>query len=47
VVADLVRAIRTDADWRPDYDALKTRTGYGRSFLEKCVRDARDASATV
>jgi hypothetical protein len=47
VVAELVEAIRTDAAWRPDYDALKTRTGYGRSFLEKCVRDARDASATV
>jgi Protein of unknown function (DUF2637) len=41
VVAELVREIRTDAEWRPDYKALEARTGYKRSFLEKCVGDAR------
>lgn len=46
VVADLALTIRTDADWRPDYEALMSRTGYKRSFLEKCVADARrDAAA--
>jgi hypothetical protein len=41
VVAELVREIHTDAGWRPDYKALQARTGYKRSFLEKCVGDAR------
>lgn len=41
VVAELVAEIRTDARWRPDYEALAARTGYKRSFLEKCVGDAR------
>lgn len=41
VVAELVSEIRTDAGWRPDYEALAARTGYKRSFLEKCVGDAR------
>ena len=41
VVDSLVAAIRTDAAWRPDYTALISSTGYQRSFLEKCVRDAR------
>jgi hypothetical protein len=47
VVAELVSAIRTDAGWRPDYEALADRTGYKRSFLEKCVGDARRAAATA
>jgi hypothetical protein len=47
VVAELVTSIRTDAGWRPDYDALKARTGYQRSFLEKCVSDARKAVAAA
>jgi Protein of unknown function (DUF2637) len=43
VVSELVREIRTDARWHPDYTALSARTGYGRSFLEKCMSDARKA----
>jgi len=42
-----VREIRTDAGWHPDYVALSDRTGYKRSFLEKCVGDARKAVVTV
>lgn len=47
VVAELVTSIRTDAEWRPDYEALETRTGYKRSFLEKCVGDARKTVAAA
>lgn len=41
VVAELVEQMRTDPAWRPDYAALMARTGYGRSWLEKRVADAR------
>lgn len=48
-VQQLAEEIRTaqaaDRTWRPDYDLLIKRTGYGRSWCEKAVRDARTAAA--
>jgi hypothetical protein len=45
VVAELASQIRdaiSSGDrWSPDYGELMTRTGYGRSWCEKAVRDAR------
>jgi uncharacterized membrane protein HdeD (DUF308 family) len=45
----LTEEIRTAAlegrTWEPDYDALQTRTGWGRSWCEKTVRAAREAAA--
>ena len=45
VVAELAGQIRdaiSSGDrWTPDYSELMTRTGYGRSWCEKAVRDAR------
>jgi hypothetical protein len=45
VVAELAGQIRdaiSSGDrWAPAYDELMTRTGYGRSWCEKAVRDAR------
>lgn len=44
----LAEEIRTAAaegrTWEPDYDALQTRTGWGRSWCEKTVRAAREAA---
>lgn len=49
IVVGLAQEIRTaeaaDQEWRPDYAGLMARTGYGRSWAEKAVRDARDAAA--
>jgi len=48
LVAGLAEEIRGAIDagdrWRPDYGALMTRTGYGRSWCEKAVREARTAA---
>ncbi|GAA1749332.1 DUF2637 domain-containing protein [Nonomuraea bangladeshensis] len=45
LVAELAWAIRaTGDDWSPDYDDLMARSGYGRSWCEKVVRDARKAA---
>jgi hypothetical protein len=42
VVNELAEAIRADPDgWRPDYADLMARTGYGRSWCEKRVAEAR------
>jgi hypothetical protein len=45
VVAELAgqlrEAISSGERWTPDYSELMTRTGYGRSWCEKAVRDAR------
>jgi hypothetical protein len=45
VVAELASQIRdaisSGERWTPDYGGLMTRTGYGRSWCEKAVRDAR------
>jgi hypothetical protein len=47
VVAELAGQIRdaisSGERWTPDYAELMTRTGYGRSWCEKAVRDARTA----
>ncbi len=44
-VAELAGQIRAAMDagdrWAPDYDALMARSGFGRSWCEKAVRDAR------
>ena len=42
---DLAAAIRAEPAWRPDYAALAAQTGYGRSWLEKRVREARRVAA--
>ena len=42
-VAWLADTLRADPGWTPDYPALMARTGYGRSWCEKCVADARHA----
>ena len=44
MVAWLVDALRADPTWTPDYPELMARTGYGRSWCEKCVADARHAA---
>jgi hypothetical protein len=48
VVADLAaqlrEAVTAGEKWVPDYRALMTGTGYGRSWCEKVVRDARRAA---
>ena len=41
MVAWLSDALRADPSWTPDYPALMDRTGYGRSWCEKCLADAR------
>jgi hypothetical protein len=42
VVSGLVEAIRADpSSWHPDYPDLMSRTGYGRSWCEKRVAEAR------
>ncbi len=47
-VAELAEQIRDAIDagdrWAPDYDALMERSGFGRSWCEKAVRDARTAA---
>jgi len=44
-LAGLIRAAMDAGDrWAPDYDALMTRSGFGRSWCEKAVRDARTAA---
>ncbi|MFI6793704.1 DUF2637 domain-containing protein [Nonomuraea sp. NPDC050383] len=43
LVAELASDIATTGDdWKPDYEALMARTGYGRSWCEKVVKDARE-----
>ena len=46
-VAELAGQIRAAMDagdrWAPDYDALMARSGFGRSWCGKAVRDARTA----
>ncbi|MEY9846084.1 uncharacterized membrane protein (UPF0136 family) [Streptacidiphilus sp. BW17] len=41
VMTDLLTAMRADPHWRPDYDELTRTTGYGRSWCEKRVAEAR------
>jgi hypothetical protein len=42
VVSQLVEAIQADpSGWHPDYPDLMSRTGYGRSWCEKRVAEAR------
>ncbi len=43
VVRDLADQMRTDPEWRPDYPTLMARTGFGRSWCEKRVAEAREA----
>lgn len=45
VVEDLVARMRADPSWSPDYPALMSATGYGRSWCEKRVGEARVALA--
>ena len=42
---ELVAVILADPHWRPDYGQLAVETGYGRSWLEKRVAEARQAAA--
>jgi hypothetical protein len=45
VVDELAAAMLADpTGWRPDYPDLMTRTGYGRSWCEKRVAEARAAA---
>ncbi|WP_219471272.1 DUF2637 domain-containing protein [Nonomuraea rhizosphaerae] len=45
LVAELAWTIRSSGDdWKPDYDDLMARSGYGRSWCEKVVADARKAA---
>lgn len=41
---DIRTAEAAGQEWRPDYPELMSRTGYGRSWAEKAVRDARTAA---
>ncbi|MFF2075445.1 DUF2637 domain-containing protein [Kitasatospora sp. NPDC058162] len=41
VMTELLAAMRADPQWKPDYDALTRTTGYGRSWCEKRVGEAR------
>jgi hypothetical protein len=42
LVTELARDITARGDdWKPDYDALMARAGFGRSWCEKAVKDAR------
>ena len=43
VVAELCTEITADAAWKPDYAQLAGTTGYGLSWLEKRVAEARHA----
>lgn len=43
VVTWLIAAMRAQAGWRPNYGELMERTGYGRSWCEKRVAQARTA----
>lgn len=49
VVTSVAREIRAAGaagkEWRPDYPGLTGRTGYGRSWAERVVRDARAEAA--
>jgi len=45
LTADILAAAAAGERWRPDYRDLETRTGFGRSWCEKAVRDARRAAA--
>jgi hypothetical protein len=45
LAADIVATTSAGERWRPDYPALEFRTGFGRSWCEKAVRDARRAAA--
>jgi hypothetical protein len=48
VVAELAGQIRDAIEagerWKPDYPGLKRRSGYGQSWAEKVVREARTAA---
>jgi hypothetical protein len=47
-LADEIRnAISGGERWTPDYAELKKRTGFGRSWCEKAVRDARALAFSV
>jgi hypothetical protein len=43
LAADLRDAVEAGDKWVPDYKALMNQTGFGRSWCEKVVRDARRA----
>lgn len=45
VVEELLKALRTDPEFRPNYAELQERTGYKRSWLEKRWREAREQYA--
>jgi hypothetical protein len=45
LAADIVATTSAGERWRPDYPALEFRTGFGRSWCEKAVRDGRRAAA--
>lgn len=45
LAAQITAAAAAGRTWRPDYPALMTRTGFGRSWCEKAVRAARDLAA--
>ncbi|WP_283139732.1 DUF2637 domain-containing protein [Rhizohabitans arisaemae] len=42
LAAEIAAARARGAGWTPDYPVLMERTGYGRSWCEKAVRQARD-----
>jgi hypothetical protein len=46
VVAELAAEIRRTNDWAPNYPELMKSTGYGRSWCEKTVSEARAAVDT-
>ncbi|MFE6055374.1 DUF2637 domain-containing protein [Kitasatospora sp. NPDC056446] len=41
VMTELLAAMTADPDWKPDYDELIRTTGWGRSWCEKRVGEAR------
>ena len=45
LAADIVATTSAGETWRPDYRDLEARTGFRRSWAEKCVREARKAAA--
>jgi hypothetical protein len=44
LAAQLREAVAAGSKWVPDYKALMAETGFGRSWCEKVVRDARRAA---
>jgi hypothetical protein len=43
--AEILAALRSGEDWKPDYDDLMERTGFKRSWCEKVVAEAKRRAA--